>query len=261
MNINTLKTEFFKQTNSLLQQLSIIEPKIKDIIDNLTLDETHIELINSNISPYIHYIIISDYSVFKDNSIELIKDINLSDIIKLIKEDVEKNNICKYLQTIYLISNTYNKENIDSQTKKFMKQIKTSLTTMENTENSEHENTTSAQNSNEILNNNCVPNNMENNEENINKACEQISGMFGENKFMENILNMTKQIVKDPNINLQNLMKQDPSEMNNLLNSVNNIVKDSDMKNMNNDIMGLMNKMMNSKNTPLNKSKHKKKKK
>ena len=256
MNIETLKTEFFKQTNSLLQQISTLDPKVKNTIDNLTLDETHIEVINNNISPYIQFIIISDYSVFENNNIELIENINLSEIIKLVKEDIEKNNICKYLQTIYLISNTYNKENINSQTKQFMKQIKTSLTTMENTETNKP--TNPPQNTNEL-----PVNNMEHNEENINKACEQISNMFGGNKFMENILNMTKQIVKDPNINLQNLMKQDPNEMNNLLNSVNNIVKDSDsdMTNMNGDIMGLMNQMMNSKNTPLNKSKSKPKKK
>lgn len=260
MNIETLKTEFFKQTHSLLQQLSTLDSKVKETIDNLTLDETHIEIINNNISPHIQFIIISDYSVFDNNNIELIDGVNLTELIKLIKEDAEKQNICKYLQTIYLISNTYNKENIDSQTKKFMKQIKTSLTTMENTETN-NETTNSSQNTNELSANNSTLNNMEHNEENINKACEQISNMFGGNKFMENILNMTKQIVKDPNINLQNLMKQDQSEMNNLLNSVNNIVKDSDMKNMDNDIMGLMNKMMNSKNTPLNKSKHKKKKK
>jgi len=254
MNIDTLKTEFFKQTNSLLQQLSTLDPKVKDTIDNLTLDETHIELINSNISPYIQFIIIYDYSVFEDNNIELIENINLSEIIKLVKEDVEKNNICKYLQTIYLISNTYNKENIDSETKKFMKQIKTSLTTMENTETEIPSNNEPSQN------------NTQHNDENMNKAFEQISGMFGGNKFMENILNMTKQIVKDPNINLGNLMKQDSNEMNNLLNSVNKIVKDtssSDTSDINAEAMDFMNKMMSSKNTPLtkNKSKSKKKKK
>ncbi len=257
MNIDTIKNEFFKQTYALLSQLTAIDNSIKQFVDDLTLDETHIEIVNNNISPYIQHIIIFDFSVFDNNDIVFIDDnINLSALFKSIDDNTQKTNICKYLQTIYLISNTYNKENIDSQTKKFMKQIKSTLT------NTTNNNTTG---DNPIADNTTADNPVadKNFSKNVDEACEKLTKTFGNNDFMKNIMDMTKKIVNDPNINLSKLMSQDPEEINKIISKSGSLFENSniDMQSLNNDAMKFVSNLMdnpaksNKKNKSLKKSK------
>jgi len=271
MNIDTIKNEFFKQTNALLSQLTSIDNSITQFVDNLTLDETHIEIVNNNISPYIQHIIIFDFSVFNNNDIIFINDnINLSTLFKSINDDTQKTNICKYLQTIYLISNTYNKENIDSQTKKFMKQIKSTLT---NTANNNTTNNTTIENNtieNNTTENNTTENNTNDNKfsKNVDEACEKLTKTFGNNDFMKNIMDMTKKIVNDPNINLTKLMSQDPDEINKIISKSGSLFENGniDLQSLNNDAMQFVSNLMgdpakpNKKNKSLKKSKKSKKK-
>ena len=279
MNIDTIKNEFFKQTNALLSQLTAIDKSISQFVDNLTLDETHIEIVNNNISPYIQHIIIFDFSVFYDNEIIFINNnINLSTLFKSINDDTQKTNICKYLQTIYLISNTYNKENIDSQTKKFMKQIKSTLTnTTSNTTDSNTTDNTTTDNTtannttddNTTADNTTADNTNNNFSKNVDEACEKITKTFGNNDFMKNIMDMTKKIVNDPNIDITKLMSQDPDEINGIISKTESLFKNSniDLQSLNNNAMQFMSNIMNDptksnkKNKPLKKSKKSKKNK
>ena len=232
MNIENLKSEFYKQTNTLLEQLSTINENIAEIVKNYTLDDSHIQEINNNISPYINDIITLNYKVFEENNIELIKDINLSELLKTLDSN-EKNNICKYLQTIYLIINTYDKENRTSERKKYMKQIKTSLTTVEEPDNT-------------IENTPNIPNN---NTEKIDEMCDKMKEAFGSNSLMNNVMDMTKKMMSNPNIDMSKLMGGDSNELQKMMANISNMTKEQhdsgelNMDNINNDAMDFLKNM------------------
>jgi len=264
MNLENLKSEFYKQTNTLLGQLSVLNEDTKTIVDNITLDNTHIDEINTNISPYINDIIVNNCDVFKNNNIELIKNINLSKLVNSM-EIAEKINICKYLQTIYLIINTYNKENRTDETKHFMKKIKSSLTSIE---------THVAENPDVEIKHDVGESESTNNPQidaEVNEAFEQFPKLFGDNPFMNTILGMTKQVMSDPKMDMSKIMSGDNNELSNMMNNITNIMKEKEShgeinpESINSDAMDFMKNMLSNKNNPLNtklpKTKTKKKKK
>ena len=127
MDEDTLKLEFKKQVSCLLDEISKLDTDLASVINDkyMILTDDHIEEFNNNISPYINEIIVQNSTIFKEDEIELFEDISLSNLWEKLSDD-DKVIIFKYLQTIYLISNVYNRDNQSKEIHKMMKQIKSS---------------------------------------------------------------------------------------------------------------------------------------
>lgn len=250
MNIDTLKAEFYNQLNRLLEQLVILDINLKDIINNKykILNELYIVEINKNISPFINDIIVKNYKVFEDNSIELLEGINLSKLWINISVG-DKDIICNYLQTLYLIVNTYDKEHRTDEMKDIMKQIKHSLSINKPAEVKEEEPIKT-----DTLND-------DNNDPMID-AMNQIKNTCGNNDFMDSILNLAGDIFKSSNIDMKDLMSGgfNADKLTNVLKQVTTTLKakqdtgDLNMDKLQMDGMNFMKNLLSNSNTNKGKS-------
>ena len=252
MDEDTLKLEFKKQVSSLLDEISKFDTDLASIINDkyTILSDEHIEEFNNNISPYINEIIVQNSTIFEEDEIELFEDISLSNLWEKLSDD-DKVIIFKYLQTIYLISNVYNRDNQSKEIHKMMKQIKSSIKEFDNLDSKTDSDTLDDVSDENNLNDNNLDNNTnenntienitetkksskqkqkqkhkskQNQQPDINNMMKGLEGMFGngggDNNILKMAMEMSQEIMSDPNFSIDKIMKGDGNSLTNMMGNI-----------------------------------------
>lgn len=248
MDEDTLKLEFKKQVSSLLDEISKLDTDLASIINEkyTILTDDHIEEFNNNISPYINEIIVQNSSIFEEDEIELFEDISLSNLWEKLSAD-DKVIIFKYLQTIYLISNVYNRDNQSKEIHKMMKQIKSSIKEFDNmdsevldessddtkSDDTKSDNTKSVDNTTDVSTSTSTSTSKSSKKKNKSKKNTQpdvsnmmkgLEGMFGngggDNNILKMAMEMSQEIMSDPNFSIEKIMKGDGNSLSNMMGNI-----------------------------------------
>ena len=248
MDEDTLKLEFKKQVSSLLDEISKLDTDLASIINEkyTILTDDHIEEFNNNISPYINEIIVQNSSIFEEDEIELFEDISLSNLWEKLSAD-DKVIIFKYLQTIYLISNVYNRDNQSKEIHKMMKQIKSSIKEFDNidsellddsSDDTKTDDTKSVDNSSENTTMDISKStsksksksskkknkSKKNTQPDVSNMMKGLEGMFGngggDNNILKMAMEMSQEIMSDPNFSIEKIMKGDGNSLSNMMGNI-----------------------------------------
>lgn len=242
MDEDTLKLEFKKQVSSLLDEISKLDTDLASIINEkyTILTDDHIEEFNNNISPYINEIIVQNSSIFEEDEIELFEDISLSNLWEKLSAD-DKVIIFKYLQTIYLISNVYNRDNQSKEIHKMMKQIKSSIKEFDNmdsevldesSDDTKSDNTKSADNTTTDISTSTSTSksskkknkSKKNTQPDVSNMMKGLEGMFGngggDNNILKMAMEMSQEIMSDPNFSIEKIMKGDGNSLSNMMGNI-----------------------------------------
>lgn len=245
MDEDTLKLEFKKQVSSLLDEISKLDTDLASIINEkyTILTDDHIEEFNNNISPYINEIIVQNSSIFEEDEIELFEDISLSNLWEKLSAD-DKVIIFKYLQTIYLISNVYNRDNQSKEIHKMMKQIKSSIKEFDNadsellddssddtkSDDTKSEDTKSADNTTTDVSKSTSKSSKkknkskQNTQPDVSNMMKGLEGMFGngggDNNILKMAMEMSQEIMTDPNFSIEKIMKGDGNSLSNMMGNI-----------------------------------------
>ena len=251
MDEDTLKLEFKKQVSSLLDEISKLDTDLASIINEkyTILTDDHIEEFNNNISPYINEIIVQNSSIFEEDEIELFEDISLSNLWEKLSAD-DKVIIFKYLQTIYLISNVYNRDNQSKEIHKMMKQIKSSIKEFDNvdsellddssddtkSDDTKSDDTKSADNTTTDVSTSTSTSksksksskkknkSKQNTQPDVSNMMKGLEGMFGngggDNNILKMAMEMSQEIMSDPNFSIEKIMKGDGNSLSNMMGNI-----------------------------------------